>query len=179
MGTDGLTLNRQVVGSIPTASTNSNPIPSVRYRLRPACSICVIFENLTKLFSLVTLIDDFSQRFQLLVLVRLHRKEVNMAHGLGDGERVAALLHRVCSIGVPSGIGHQLPIQSSSISCSMKPFAMVVKCPDFGREDGKIQPSFRSPHHCRSMDFVRSLIATKRRSYSVLPSGIQMRLASQ
>jgi hypothetical protein len=48
MGTDGLTLNRQVVGSIPTASTRSNPIPSVRYRLGPACSICVIFGNLTK-----------------------------------------------------------------------------------------------------------------------------------
>jgi hypothetical protein len=58
------TLNRQVVGSIPTASTISNLVLSSRYRSRIVLLVWFIFQNLTKnltkLSSLVPLIDDLA-----------------------------------------------------------------------------------------------------------------------
>jgi len=73
---------------------------SVRYR-KPA-------KNLTKLFSPVALVDYFTQLLKLLVLIRPHGFQIDVSHGFSDGECIAALLHRVCAIGVPSGIGNQL-----------------------------------------------------------------------
>jgi hypothetical protein len=52
---------------------------------------------------------------------------------------------------------------------------MLVRWPDFEREDGKTHPSFQDPHQLSSIPFMRSLIATYRRALLVLPSGIQMR----
>jgi hypothetical protein len=78
----------------------------------------VHFRNLTKPFFLVSLIDGLSQRFQFLVLVRLHRFQVDMAHGFGDGKGMAALLNRVRSIGVSSDFFIELLSASDNLTAT-------------------------------------------------------------
>jgi hypothetical protein len=64
-----------------------------------------VFQNLTKsltkLFSLIALIDRNPQWFQFLVLIRLHRLQVGVPHRLVYRKGIAALFHRVGVVGVP------------------------------------------------------------------------------
>jgi len=49
----------------------------------------------------VALIDCNPQWFQFLVLIRLHRFEVGVPHGLAYRKGIAALFHRRGAVGVP------------------------------------------------------------------------------
>jgi len=51
------------------------------------------FRKPDQTFSLVALIDDFSQWFQLLVLVRLHRLEVNMDLATANALRLFSIVY--------------------------------------------------------------------------------------
>jgi len=65
------------------------------------CVFQNLTKNLTKLFSPVALIDRNPQWFQLLVLIRLHRLQVGVPHGLAYRKGIAALFHGVGAVGVP------------------------------------------------------------------------------
>src|ERR1700731_1096075 len=54
------------------------------------------------------------------MLVRLHGLQVNVAHRFGNSEGVAALLHRIGAVSVPSRIRHQLLVQAGTLSGSLK-----------------------------------------------------------
>jgi hypothetical protein len=49
------------------------------------------FSKPDQTFSLIALVDRNPQRFQFLVLIRLHRFQVGMPHGLAHCEGIAAL----------------------------------------------------------------------------------------
>ncbi len=118
------TLNRQVGGSIPPASTNLNPSPSSRCRFRVVCSGSFIFqtlaENLAKLFSPVAFVNGFAQRLQLLMLIWFHRFQIGMPHGLADSEGVLAFRHGVRAIGVPRRVWNQFVIEIGPVACRLK-----------------------------------------------------------
>ena len=98
------TLNRLVVGSIPTASTTFLPIYQAltsTSRLLPTMRFPNLDQNLDQTFSLIALIDRNPQWFQFLVLIRLHRLQVGVPHGLAYRKGIAALFHRVGAVGVP------------------------------------------------------------------------------
>ena len=75
---------------------------------------------LALLFRLIAFIDGRSQRFQFLMLVRLHRLEIHMPHGVGHGESVSTLRHGVRPIGMSRQVRNNFLVQICPITYRLK-----------------------------------------------------------
>jgi len=115
------TLNRLVAGSIPAASTTLLPIFQALTAPGWSALRCV-FQNLSKLLSPVALIDCNPQWFQFLVLIRLHQLQVGVPYGLAYRKGIAALFHRVGTVGCLAEYG-------GSTSCPVPPSSGNLEAP--------------------------------------------------